>query len=395
MAQGYDPAKAALYNKLIQDGIDPDAALKQAGISSANLGNYEVNDAGQIGQIEIGFGKNPGVNNVTGTAAGRAIDNAFNSSAGPVNFNDTGPANFNDTGAVSASSVKSTSSTTTTTSGGGSTLRIADVGTTTPESAAYEAKANATYGDIKSISRELGPPQFGGNPNLSQEERNALVAQRTELYQQYNQDSTASTNSLAPSAPVGSVTTANTTTDTQTTEYATASTNAPVSGANDTQLQQQEIVRTAPDYNAGLAGTDTNPAPVDPNTDPQAGAAEYVAEPVPASDVKTEATAVQPGPASGQIAYDDEGNLMPGYSLDEGNNPVFVGEGFVEPATQASADATRASRVEVGAGLAGDQQNNSDMAAQFPINTDWRVMLRLAPSADYMYKAADPGLLAP
>ena len=150
---------------------------------------------------------------------------------------------------------------------------------------------------------------------------------------------------------------------------------------NDPQVSESEIDRA--------------PAPVDPQVaqDLENGSGETLA--VPASDVKTEATAVQPSPASGQIAYDDEGNLMPGYSLDENNNPVFVGKGFVEPATQASADATRASRVEVGAGLAGDQQNNSDMAAQFPINTDWRVMLRLAPSADYLYKAADPGLLAP
>jgi hypothetical protein len=116
MAQGYDPAKAAVFNKLIQDGLSEEAALKQAGISGSALGNYELNADGQLGKIEIGFGQNPGVNNVTGTAAGKAIDNAFNSSAGPVNFNDTGPANFNDTGAVSASSVRSTSSTTTTTS---------------------------------------------------------------------------------------------------------------------------------------------------------------------------------------------------------------------------------------------------------------------------------------
>ena len=52
-------------------------------------------------------------------------------------------------------------------------------------------------------------------------------------------------------------------------------------------------------------------------------------------------------------------------------------------------------QAEIGAARAGDQQNNSDMAAQFPVNIDWRVMLRLAPSADYLYKAADPGLLAP
>jgi hypothetical protein len=388
MAQGYDPAKAAVFNKLIQDGLSEEAALKQAGISGSALGNYELNADGQLGKIEIGFGQNPGVNNVTGTAAGQAIDNAFNSSAGPVNFNDTGPANFNDTGAVSASSVKSTSTTTTTTSGGGSTLRIADVGTTTPESAAYEAKANATYADIKSISRELGSPQFGGNPNLTQEERNSLKEQRAALYKEYNQDSTASTNALAPSAPVGSVTTPNTTTTTQTTEFATASTNAPVSGANDTQLQQQEIVSTSNSPGGADISRDTT---VSPATDPQASSGETVAD-VPASDVQTSATPVAPSLAGGQIAYDDEGNLLPGYSLTEDNDPVFVGGDFVEPATLASAEA---SRVTSQVRQAQNQETNSNLAQQMPVNTDWRVTLRLAPGATYLYNAPDAGLLQP
>lgn len=409
MAQGYDPAKAALYNKLIQDGIDPDAALKQAGISSANLGNYEVNDAGQIGQIEIGFGKNPGINNVTGTAAGRAIDNAFKSSAGPVNFNDTGPANFNDTGAVSASSVKSTSSTTTTTSGGGSTLRIADVGTTTPESAAYEAKANATYTDIKSISRELGPPQFGGNPNLTQEERNSLIAQRSSLYQQYNQDTTASTNALAPSAPAGSVTRANTTTDVQTTEYAKASTNAPVSGAEDTELQQQEIARTGPDYNAGLAGTDTSPAPVDP----QVSAGMDVA--VPASNIDTSATPTNFG-ASIQTfddgstiqTFDDGSTLATGTDGNVSSSPATV-DPAIDPAaiyTNPALGGTFSGAVfglDAAGAAAGalvgqvTQAQNQQTVSNFtfPSNNDWRVTLRLAPGANYLYAGNNPGLLAP
>jgi hypothetical protein len=416
MAQGYDPAKAALYNKLIQDGLSSDAALAQAGISSASFGNYELNDAGQLGKIEIGFGKTPGVNNVTGTAAGKAIENSFTSSAGPVNFNDTGPKNFNDTGAVSASSVKSTSSTTTTTSGGGTTLRVADVGTPTEESKAYEAKANATYGDIKSISRELGPPQFGGNPNLTQEERNTLIAQRQSLYQQYNQDTTASTNALAPSAPAGSVTTPNTTTDTQTTEYATVSTNASVSGASDTQLQQQEIVRTAPDYNAGLAGTDTAPATVSPDADPQASqvpvekslsAGEVVAEPVPvAGDTqpgdyttdslgntyKTLPDGTSALVRAAEVAEDVDPNTA-GLVTASPNVPdggTFTGDIFKLGSVGAAA-----AKSWIGANQAGNQETISNLSQQMPTNTDWRVILRLAPGSTYLYNAADAGLLQP
>jgi hypothetical protein len=154
------------------------------------------------------------------------------------------------------------------------------------------------------------------------------------------------------------------------------------------------------DYYAGLAdGTvsasdvDTSPAPVDPATDPEVSAGEDPA--VPVSDVKTEADPVKPSPASGQVAYDEDGNLLPGYTLDEGNNPVYIGKGFVEPATQALADAGRAAAVTVGAGRAQSQQTVSDLSAQFPINTDWRVTLRLAPGSTYLYNAADAGLLQP
>lgn len=40
------------------------------------------------------------------------------------------------------------------------------------------------------------------------------------------------------------------------------------------------------------------------------------------------------------------------------------------------------------------QETNRNLA-QFPRNTDWRVTLRLAPNANYLYNSAQPGLLAP
>ena len=134
-----------------------------------------------------------------------------------------------------------------------------------------------------------------------------------------------------------------------------------------------------------------DPNPVDPNVDPQAGPGENPA--VPTSDIKTEANPVSPSPANGQVAYDDNGFLLPGYSLTEDNNPVFVGGDFVEPATQASADLTRA-EVSSGVFQTKNQETNKSLSQQ-PINTDWRVTLRLAPDATYLYKAADAGLLQP
>lgn len=90
------------------------------------------------------------------------------------------------------------------------------------------------------------------------------------------------------------------------------------------------------------------------------------------------------------VAYDDDGFLLPGYTLDENNDPVYVGGDFVEPATAASAEA---SRIEA---LKQQAQNQATVSAQRKANGkavgdgDWRVRLRLAPNATYLYKS--PGL---
>jgi len=88
--------------------------------------------------------------------------------------------------------------------------------------------------------------------------------------------------------------------------------------------------------------------------------------------------------------YDDDGNLNPGWALDENNDPVYVGGDFVDPFTQASAaESLNDARV-----MALKQQANSQatIAAQRKQANegDWRVKLRLAEGADYLYR--DPGI---
>jgi len=113
----------------------------------------------------------------------------------------------------------------------------------------------------------------------------------------------------------------------------------------------------------------------------------------------TEAADVEPGPGTGiaaqGVAYDDDGNLMPGYTLDENGNPVYVGGDFVEPATASSAEA---SRIAAGKRLAQEQSTNQ-ARVNAPAAADWRVRISLAPSANYLYKASSStqelGILAP
>jgi hypothetical protein len=104
----------------------------------------------------------------------------------------------------------------------------------------------------------------------------------------------------------------------------------------------------------------------------------------------------QAGPIG--VAYDDDGNLLPGYTLDENNNPVFVGGGFVEPATAASAAGSKTAA----AANKAKQQSTLQTRVNQPAAADWRVRLRLAPNADYLYKIpagndpnSGPGILAP
>ena len=84
-------------------------------------------------------------------------------------------------------------------------------------------------------------------------------------------------------------------------------------------------------------------------------------------------------------------------SLPGGTGGTFTGAIFgVNAAGQAAAQALG----QAAGGIVGqviqtqNQQNNTNLAQQ-PLNTDWRVVLRLAPNSNYLYNAADAGLLAP
>jgi len=72
-------------------------------------------------------------------------------------------------------------------------------------------------------------------------------------------------------------------------------------------------------------------------------------------------TANTTAPADHGTPYDDEGNMMPGWSKDENNNPVWVGnqdgKTFVEPATQALANQARQTAKEK---EIGDNQDRED-----------------------------------
>jgi hypothetical protein len=75
-------------------------------------------------------------------------------------------------------------------------------------------------------------------------------------------------------------------------------------------------------------------------------------------------------------------------------NEVDLGTPDIETGTTDAQLFAAEREVQVGKAQANNQETNRALAKQ-PINTDWRVVLRLAPNATYLYNAADPGLLAP
>lgn len=89
------------------------------------------------------------------------------------------------------------------------------------------------------------------------------------------------------------------------------------------------------------------------------------------------------------VAYDDDGNLLPGFQLDEDNNPVFVGAAAITTAT--NTDVTSL------VNQARQQQTVRDLRQNKAQASDWRVRLRLAPNSTYLYKDSNArnSLLAP
>jgi hypothetical protein len=405
-------------------------AKEAAGITDAEAGNYAIGTNGQMGALVIGNDRfetpSPDFENDTiKQVAYPEKASSPVSSKTPINY---------------------TTTSTETVSGGGSTTIYAGTRSQTPRSEAFAAAAVAKDEELAQLNQD-NPSNFvrkrQGLPLLTPDEEVARAAkvkeltdQRTQL-RQSQQDSESTT-------PGSTVTVPNTTTTTQTVTSETIALNTPVETIDgaDPALNQQTEVQLGTAVGASniisVPGTvETNPLALDANEEVVSstplpvsgdeaelaqlreaeGAAIFAPNPVLGSgdealDAANEAELAQLREAEGRaifapapvppsqagpigVAYDDDGNLMPGYSLTEDGEPVFVGGDFVEPATAASAEASRT------AAAANRAQNQSTLQARqsTPAAADWRVRLRLAPNADYLYKISEknggPGILAP
>jgi hypothetical protein len=143
-----------------------------------------------------------------------------------------------------------------------------------------------------------------------------------------------------------------------------------------------------------------DPNPVDPNVDPQTGAGDELATPltdfqqdgntdgygslnelaVPASEVRFSAADLDAAAARNNV--------------DLGTPDIEVGISDAQ-LFAAEAEAQQQGGVSSQVRQTQNQETNTNLTQQMPRNTDWRVTLRLAPGATYLYAAPDAGLLQP
>jgi len=124
---------------------------------------------------------------------------------------------------------------------------------------------------------------------------------------------------------------------------------------------KQALIKQIQDLMAQINGDNENPEP-------------EVAQAL--QDAQTAIDTANAAPAAGAPdtagAYDDEGNMMPGWSKDENGNPVKVadqdGKTFVEPATQALADKGRQDAAQKAAIAGGAQDDVTGVDAAVAAN---------------------------
>ena len=431
---GYDPKKAATYNRLRQAGLSDDAAASQAGIVGDDAFDYVVNDIpgdpnrGTVGPVIFGSG----TVSQSSTQAFDKVDYAVKA--------DSQPSTRTPTNYVTTS--------TETISGGGSTTTISGVPKANAASRALQPSIDAKQAEIDQFVKD-NPSNFArskqGLPPLSQEDTAARQAKFRELSQEKSALKAEQFDAQTPGNPTTTVV-PNTTTTVNTTTFGTSSTNSAVEAPDSAD---PAIARQQEDQVAGLNLNQINNAPLSPldpgdgtslppvvNVDISTGRA----EPVPAESVPSNLLTQEESIARAQVTPTDADPAAAAAEFNANTNASVLGAiGVKEPATVSAATpgtaaaesafnqgalgtrapaavetpavaaptvtetaAQRAEREAIAAAAAEQaaKQRAQEQAAiqaefQTPANGDWRVRLRLAPGATYLYKDADNKLLAP
>ena len=503
----YDPAKAATYNQLRQQGLSENQAADQAGISKTETKHYMVNEVGSNDPKSASYNPNYGkmgpqvsgqnfqdynksiasgkteqeaYAEIQAKKAAQESDRAFireeqkfldgkQGKPGTSDGNDDEEFDRADmpinakTPPGSKTVTQTFTNNTETVSGGGSTTTYAATKKDNPASLEAQKAVDAKQAQLDNFYEENPSPyerKQMGLPPLSQEE----AAQRSAKLRELNAEKTAAQNAaddLKTTVPGSTVTVPNTTTTENTTTYEQTNSNTPVNaptGADPTVNQQAGAQLTNNYASPGSingAANDVVPGGgqiTDPNAaDYNADYAEFVREsqidppiqsaaPAPADNTYPDAGAgrgfvnpplVQPEPQQTETFNEGQSTITTvtdnAAPVDQQTFETGGGGGNQGTITRVSTEATDVDAATDPAATGGGQStitgarggNTEENAANAAAtqeaatklraqeqaalqarlgqsaNGDWRVRLRLAPNATYLYKAEVPGILAP
>lgn len=434
---GYDPKKAAAFNKLRQAGVSEDQALSQAGISDADLGNYALGSNGQLGALNIGGGKVAGVDYEKLSPAELREQARFDQGLKSVDYDEKADAPPKPTTPITY-----TTTSTETVSGGGSTTIVAGPRQSNANSqalgSAYDAK-NAEYNQFVKDNPSDFARRRQGLPPLTPEEAQQRQARLDQLNQEKESLKNRQIDAETPGTPTV-ITTPNTTTTTTTVTSGRVAPSEPVNIQNDpavfnqAERQLENQTPQAATVNTVRAPTEVDTAPaevtvvqepaafqpqsVEPQEDPfeaeRLAAEQRLADETPvltAEDVPPIDPEVQ-----AQIEREQELNrtnlaieafepepVNEDLNLDESPAETARLRSFADSAgesadNESAAETARLNRQEseTKAKLA-EAQQQATIQQRFnqTTNSDWRVRLRIAPDADYLYQDRTNTLLAP
>jgi len=416
---GYDPKKAAAYNKLRQQGLSDEDAFQQSGITDAEANNYVVNDVpGEPGRGTIGPA-------IAGTGTITQAPTAAEQRESAQFYNGLESSNFERVDyPVKANSQPSTATpiTYTTTSteqvtGGGSTTVISGQSTANDTSLALQSRSDAKTAELKQYLADN--PR---NPNATPEEQAERRAKITELSTERNQLASQAEQAKTPGNPTV-ITEPNTTTTTSSITVEQSSTNSAVEttegpdpalnqepNLENTQVQSAE---PQPVFVQGQTVTNVDiTAPVDAPAEVTIDDAQNQPLLTPAQSIaqaQTVPAEQDPAAAAADFNADTQASVREAIGV-QAPAPVdptvdsAVAPGATSPfgggaANRAAAQNPEAVAAATQAAQEAQLKQNAAVQAEFqsPASGDWRVRLRLAPNATYLYKDTDvaTSILAP
>lgn len=442
----YDPAKARVYNEARAQGLTEDQAIAAAGITEDEaLTDYTIDEVGSPDPTKANYNPNygqitdVGFNRVTSgapDAQSQTIDPQVSDDPSPVSpLLDDGPtppasdpqiptatvtpvstptvtpiAPADDPQLPSGSGfatpsvveIKNESSTQETVTGGGSTTTYYQPTqfTNTPASIIYQAEADRVAAEKTALSAQLKAEGLSSREILRDERYRALSREQNsyEVAAYETKAAVPGTGGITVVQDNGSgdiVTTYQPSTPAFVTENA---------GIEDPNVQLQEISQTPAAIDNDLYTNETGIDPYGVENDPFDPTT--ITEPNPALFTE-EYVQEQDNPVDGDI-YDNDTGISPYGEEDEIPDPRVLTEEDIqnedagsyyqltEEEIQEQDNPTNGVAAQQQATLAKARAQAALQAQRKQANDgDWRVRLRLAPGATYLYKAPQPGILQP